>query len=89
VKSRTTRRYRKAYSRLPIEVRRRAGEAYRRFAADPFSPGLDFKQVHATQPYWSVRVGLHHRAVGVRDRDDVVWFWIGSHADYDDLISRL
>jgi len=32
---------------------------------------------------------LHHRAIGWVEGDVVVWFWIGSHADYDALISQL
>ncbi|WP_432443345.1 hypothetical protein [Rhizobium esperanzae] len=24
--------------------------------------------------------------MAVRDGDDVIWFWIGSHADYDKLL---
>jgi hypothetical protein len=35
-----------------------------------------------------VRVGLNYRAVGVRDGQDVIWFWIGSHAEYDKLIQQ-
>jgi len=29
------------------------------------------------------------RAVGIRDDDDMIWFWIGSHAEYDKLIAQL
>jgi len=36
--------------------------------------------------FWSVRVGLRYRALAVEADDDLVWFWIGSHADYDDLV---
>jgi len=25
----------------------------------------------------------------VRDADEIIWFWIGSHADYDQLLSEL
>jgi hypothetical protein len=32
-------------------------------------------------------VGLHFRAPGTEMPDGVVWFWIGSHADYDKLIA--
>jgi hypothetical protein len=34
-------------------------------------------------------VGLAYRALAVRDKDEVIWFWVGSHADYDDLLGRL
>jgi hypothetical protein len=36
-----------------------------------------------------VRIGLGVRALGVRDGDDLIWFWIGTHAHYDRLIARL
>jgi len=31
---------------------------------------------------------LHYRALAIEDRNDFVWFWIGSHADYDHLVER-
>jgi hypothetical protein len=34
-------------------------------------------------------VGIGYRAVGVVDGDTVIWFWIGSHADYDKLLEYL
>lgn len=42
-----------------------------------------------TQPIYSVRVDLEYRAVGVMDGEVIVWFWIGSHADYDELLKRM
>jgi hypothetical protein len=51
--------------------------------ADPRHPSLHLKRV---KRYWSARVGLHHRAVAVDAPDGLLWFWIGSHADYDKLI---
>ena len=55
----------------------------------PVSPELRFKQVHPTRLIFSARVGLAHRALAVRAGEDVIWFWIGSHADYDNLLGRL
>jgi hypothetical protein len=89
VNSRTTERFRTAYWQLPTAVRLRAQQAYRLFTQDPSHPSLRFKQVHATRPIFSVRVGLAYRALGVRDGDDMIWFWIGSHNDYDKLLSQL
>jgi hypothetical protein len=37
---------------------------------------------------WSVRVGPHYRALAIEDGADLVWFWIGSHADYDRLVGQ-
>jgi len=84
--SKTTDRFRKAYAQLPEHVQRRAREAYRLFRDNPSHPSLRFKQVHATLPIYSARVGLGYRALAVRDDDTVVWFWIGTHADYDRLL---
>jgi hypothetical protein len=50
---------------------------------------LRFKQVHPSQPIFSVRITRGYRAVGKRDRLGMLWFWIGSHADYDKLLSQL
>ena len=68
-------------------TRRLARESYKRFNADPHHPSLRFKQVHPVDGVYSVRVGLGYRALGVMaDSDTIVWYWIGSHADYDKLI---
>lgn len=71
------------YERLEPEVRRIADKNFALLKADPQHPSLRFKRVGRL---WSARVGLHHRALCVRRDDDCVWFWIGSHADYDRLL---
>jgi len=75
---------------LPAEIRRQAKLAYEQFRRDPFYPSLQFKRVNQKHPFFSVRVGLYYRAVGIREQDDlIVWFWIGTHAEYDRLIDHL
>ena len=39
---------------------------------------------------WSVRIGIGWRALGVikTDEDKIVWFWVGSHAEYDNILSK-
>ncbi len=76
-------------ARLPGHIQVQAREAYRRFQSDPYHPSLRFKLVHPSLPVQSVRITTAYRALGVRDGDTIVWFWIGSHADYDRLVSRL
>lgn len=87
--SRTTDDFWKLYERLPEQVQRRAKAAYQRFQQDPYHPSLQFKQVHETQPIFSARISRDYRAVGVKDENEIVWFWIGSHSDYDNLLSQL
>jgi hypothetical protein len=52
---------------------------------DPKHPSLRFKKVGR---FWSVRVGIHYRAVAVEDGSDLVWFWIGHHSEYERLLNR-
>jgi len=84
--SKTTRRFREAYARLPEHVRRRAREAYHRFRSNPSHPSLRFKQVHATEPIYAARVRLGYRALAIVDGEVVIWFWVGTHAEYDQLL---
>lgn len=87
--SRRTRSFRELFAKLPRKVQQQAREAYRLFRGNPHHPGLRFKQVHSDPPTYSARVGISYRAVGVRDGEFIVWYWIGTHADYDKLIEQL
>jgi hypothetical protein len=87
--SRKTRRFREQLAALPAHVRVQAREAYKLFRRNPAHPGLHFKKVNADPPTYSARVGIGHRAVGILDGDTVIWFWIGSHADYDKLLEQM
>jgi hypothetical protein len=68
---------------LPLAVRKLADANYALLKRDPRHPSLQFKKVGH---YWSVRVGLRYRALAAEVDDGYLWFWIGSHADYDKLI---
>jgi len=70
-------------------VQDQARLAYRLFRDNPEHPSLRFKPVHPKRPIYSARVGLGYRALAVRHGDAVIWFWIGSHGDYDHLLKRL
>jgi mRNA-degrading endonuclease RelE of RelBE toxin-antitoxin system len=89
VTSRTHATFRKDFARLPREIQQRARAAYRRFRSDPAHPSLQFKRLHTTLPLWSVRVTDSYRAVGVRQNDSIVWFFIGTHAEYDRMLVNL
>lgn len=89
MKSHTTRGFRELFASLPARVKKQARQSYRLFRDNPAHPGLHFKQVHADPPTYSARVGISYRVVGVLERDTIIWFWIGSHADYDRVIEQL
>lgn len=75
--SHTTDKFRKAFAELPADVQKQARQAYRLFIENPYRPSLHFKPIHPTRPIYSVRIGLDYRAVGVRDGDDIIWYWVG------------
>ena len=87
--SHTTPRFWAAYRELPPETQELARKAYRLFLANPQHPSLRFKKVHDREPIYSVRITLAYRAVGVLKDDEITWFWIGSHAEYDGLLKSL
>ena len=89
MKSRINADFLKAYRRLPKEVRQQARKAYRLFKDNPQHPSLNFKTIHPTQPIYSARISRNYRTVGVRSGDVIIWFWIGSHDDYDTVIASL
>jgi hypothetical protein len=74
------------FAALPEAIREQARRAYQLWRANPSHPSLRFKQVQGHENIYSVRIGLAWRALGRVDGDTITWFWIGSHADYDNLI---
>ena len=78
-----TPRFWRCYRELPQEVRQLADRSYTLLKTDPSHRSLQFKKVGR---FWSVRVGRRHRALAVEHKNGVVWFWIGTHAEYDRLV---
>jgi hypothetical protein len=85
LKHRASPRFWACYGALSPQIRGLADEKFRLLETDPHHPSLHFKRVGR---FWSCRVGLRHRALGVTIPDGVLWFWIGTHAEYDQLVSR-
>jgi len=77
------------FADLPEPIKEQARKSYRFWKRNPRHPSLRFKRVHATEPIYSVRVARGWRALGLVEGEAISWFWIGSHADYDKLLSRL
>lgn len=72
------------YKTLPKETRDLADKNFELLKANPKHPSLHLKQIGNL---WSVRVGKNFRALGLNKKEGIIWFWIGSHADYDKLTS--
>jgi len=86
MQSRATRQFWRLFSDLPLDVQRDAKRAYRILQNNPAHPGLQFKKLEGEDKIYSARIGLDYRALGVMKGDRIVWYWIGSHADYDRLV---
>jgi hypothetical protein len=86
MQSRTTRHFWRLFHDLPPEAHREAKRAYGLFQTNPAHPGLQFKKLEGEDNIYSVRIGLGYRALAVMKADRVVWYWIGSHSEYDRLV---
>ncbi len=64
-------------------MQRLADKNFALLKTDPKHPSLHFKKIGSL---WSARVGLHHRALAATEGDDAIWFWIGTHSEYDRLV---
>jgi len=74
-----------SYHTLPKSTQELADKNFSLLKTDPRHPSLHLKKVGR---FWSVRVGLGYRALGVDVAEGILWFWIGSHAEYDKLTGR-
>jgi hypothetical protein len=83
---RAHRRFWACYEALPRDIQDLVRAKFVLWRRDPFHPSLRFKEL--ARGIWSVRIGRGYRALARRLDDLVVWFWIGTHADYDRLVSR-
>ncbi|PSF34512.1 hypothetical protein C7H19_18975 [Aphanothece hegewaldii CCALA 016] len=90
MKSELTNEFIKYFSDLPERVQKTARKNYKLWKQNPSHPSLEFKKLNTKQPIYSVRAGIGWRALGVmKNPETIVWFWIGSHSDYDKLLNNL
>ncbi len=71
------------YAQLPKSIQELADRNYELLKENPRHPSLHLKKAGK---YWSVRIGIKYRAIAVEIDEGLLWFWIGTHADYDELI---
>jgi hypothetical protein len=60
-----------------------ADKSYELMKVDRQHPSLHFKKAGR---FWSARVGRSYRVLAVQNGDDLIWFWIGNHDEYDRLL---
>lgn len=75
----------RCYDALPQMHRRLADKSFKLLRSNPRHPSLQFKKIGAL---WSARVGLEYRALATEESEGYSWFWIGAHAEYDNLLRQ-
>ncbi|MEH1902669.1 ParE family toxin-like protein [Nostoc sp.] len=89
MKSSVTKVFRKKLDELPASVQEQAAKAYALWHSDSYHNSLQFKRVSQRQPIYSARISLDYRVLGLLQDDHIYWFWIGAHAEYDELLQKL
>ena len=73
------------YQELPTDTRALADKQFALLKSNPSHPSLRFKKVGK---FWSARISAAIRALAVESGEDLVWFWIGDHREYDRVVRR-
>lgn len=71
------------HHRLPEPIRALADKNFQLLKANPRHPSIRLKKIGSV---WSARVGLHYRALGEDHADGILWYWIGPHGTYNQII---
>lgn len=71
------------YNKLAKDIQRLADQKFDLLKTNPHHPSLYLKK---TGKYWSVRVSIKHRALAVEVEGNLIWFWIGTHSEYEELL---
>ena len=80
--------FRKMLDKLPEHVQDEARECFEKWKVNPGAVGWK-KLAGMVGDVWSTQIGLRYRAIGVvsREKNAVVWSFVGSHEDYNNYIN--
>jgi hypothetical protein len=74
------------YNQLPLNIQKIADQKYQLLKQNPQHPSLNFKRIRTL---WAVRVTKNYRALGAEESQGILWFWIGNHQKYEQILSTL
>ncbi len=89
--NRTTRNFREQYARLPEQIKDLVRATCILFQNDPRHHSLrhheleDRKRSSHKPESFSISITIRYRAIYVKDGKVNVWYWIGTHADYNEF----
>lgn len=82
-------KWKRLYKKLPTEIRQIAKNKYKQFKDNPFHASLHFKRIHSNKAIFSARITSNHRTIGILNDDNaIIWFWIGSHDEYERILKQ-
>ena len=85
----TVKSYWKSYEELTANLQQKADAKFELWKENPFHPSLNFKCVNSEENIWSVRTDMDYRALAVREGNSVIWYWVGDHNKYEQLLKTL
>ena len=71
------------HRQLPPEIRKLADEKFHLLKTDPRHASIRLKKIGI---FWSARIGLRYRALAKERNEGLLWFWIGRHDVYDEIL---
>ena len=74
------------FEKLPITVQNLAKKNFTLLKNNSEHPSLHLKKVNK---YWSVRVGRRYRCLAIEIEKGMLWFWIGTHTEYDSMLKNI
>lgn len=77
-------RFFESFAKLPSHIKEFSRENFRRMVANPQQVSLKpLPHAGSGEDVWSAQVGNRYRALGVRVHGQFVWYWIGTHEEYN------
>ena len=89
-----TGRFKEQLNLLPTHIQEAAQSAFDAFVKNPNDPTLNRHELDDTKTgrhrngSFAVSVTRRYRAIYVDDHGTHVWYWIGSHEDYNNFAGR-
>ena len=85
----TTLRFRHAFAVLPASLQGQIKQVYQCFQENSYHLRLCLKQVDTIMPTYSVRITEQYCTLAVKEKDTLIWFWIGDYNEYYALLKQL
>ena len=83
MKHRFTRRFEKAYTKLPEDVKNLFNKKLNQFLQNPWHSSFRTKKIRSTEKIWEARLSIKYRFTFEIDQNVIIFRNIGSHRIID------